>query len=85
MLIVQILPFEAYLSHPWALSEHYILTILYNYYTFQRFHLCVCVHQINTHPDGTERSESPAFDSHVVKRNKGIGDYFNSKKGGNKK
>lgn len=30
----------------------------------------VCVHWTNTHPGGTERSESRAFDSHVVERNK---------------
>lgn len=35
----------------------------------------------NTHPSGTERSESPAFDSHVVERNRNVG-LCNYKKNG---
>lgn len=46
------------LLHPWALSTYSWVFIM-----------GVCS-QDNTHPGGTERSESRAFDSHVVERNK---------------
>lgn len=51
------------LFHPWALSEHWS-SLQFTITSFNR----TCVHKINTHPSGTERSESPAFDSHVVKK-----------------
>lgn len=56
-----------------SLGIIWTLIIISVQYSFPKA-IWACGHQINTQPSGTERSESPAFDSHVVERNKEIGD-----------
>lgn len=45
---------------------HYLHTDNYFRWKYLKYYFWACVHQTNTHPAGTERSESRAFDSHVV-------------------